>query len=374
MANMRTASRQPIGIAIIALSLLYPAHSAPGQEPPVHVLFTVDVESMNEGNPQRDIWGALPGSDERHGIERMMNTFDRHGVKGTFFVNVYEAAKHGTDALAKVCRAISDRGHDVELHTHPDPVFGVYGMRDASLAKQTEILRYGAELIERWTGQKVVAHRAGGYLGNYDTLTACRALGIMSEYSHNWGYHGEGFAEPGLTVNKAVVRDDVLCVPVTNYIQAKVGGWESLRFLDVEASSPQEIRKVVADLHEHDVRTAVIMMHSFSFVRGGKVNTRAEGVLDELLADFVADADVKVVTASQLYDIWRSDPGRLAGGDYLPTTGLWMTYCRAWQRLDEGWKNLVFAFTPPVLCLVGIIVAGLYWRCRRRKLPGLSAS
>ena len=89
-------------------------------EQPVYVLFTVDVESYSTGNPDRDVW--CRDEDGEHGIGRMMDIFDAHGVKGTFFVNVYEAANHGADALAKVCRAISERGHDVELHTHPDPV------------------------------------------------------------------------------------------------------------------------------------------------------------------------------------------------------------------------------------------------------------
>ena len=55
----------------------------------------------------------------------MMNIFDEYGVKATFFVNVYEAAKYEDDTLAEVCRAIHSRGHDLELHTHPKPMFGI---------------------------------------------------------------------------------------------------------------------------------------------------------------------------------------------------------------------------------------------------------
>ena len=211
-------------------------------------------------------------------------------------------------------------------------------------------------------------------MANHDTVLACKGAGIPLEFSCNMAWPDSQLGQLGRTTNAPVVTDEVLCVPVTCYIQAKVGRWRSLRFLDIEASSLQEIRKVVTSLQDHDVRTAVIMMHSFSFVRGGKVNSRAEGVLDELLADFVADADVKVVTASQLHDIWRSDPGRLAGNDYLPVTGFWMTYCRAWQRLDEGWKNIAVAFTPPVLCLVCLSIAVRLWRHRHRRPSRLTAS
>ncbi len=360
--SIRPRARRWAGMCLLFVSI------ATGclQAEHIYVLFTVDVESTSKGSPERDIWGRLPGEPEEHGIGRMMDIFGRHGVKSTFFVNVYEAAVHGEEVMVTVCRSIHQRGHDIELHTHPDPIFDVYAMKDANTQKQEEILRAGVEFIKRATGQIVIAHRAGGYLANYDTLVACRQVGIMSEYSHNRGYHGEGFAAPPLTTNKAVVYDGVLCIPVTNYVQAGLSNWKSIRFLDIEASSPQEIKEVVRQLQSHGVRTVVIMMHSFSFSRFGEPNERVERALDDLLGEFVADPDIRVVTARQLYEIWRKNPEALKGRDYLPTTGWWMTYCRAWQRLGEGWKNVVVALTPPggVVLVIG---TGLIWRHRRRR-------
>ena len=112
---------------------------------------------------------------------------------------------------------------------------------------------------------------------------------------------------------------------------------------------------------------------SFSFSRFGKPNRRVERALDELLAGLVADPKVRVVSARQLYDIWRADPQALAGGDYLPTTGWWMTYCRAWQRLDEGWQNAAVAFGPIVLCSISALAAGMTWRLRRRRRANMQA-
>ncbi|MCD4699939.1 MAG: hypothetical protein K8R91_05130 [Phycisphaerae bacterium] len=308
----------------------------------------------------------MPSEPEDHGIGRMMDIFDRHGAKGVFFVNVYEAPKSGNDTMAEVCRAINSRGHDLELHTHPKPMFGVGYMQYADLTRQTEILKRGAELIEEWAGVKGVAHRAGGYMANLDTIKACKETEIPLEFSYNMGWPQSDLGREGLAENAPFVRDGVLCIPVTCYIQASAGGWRSMRFLDIEASSPQEIRKVVADLHAHGVRTAVIMMHSFSFSRSGKPNERVERALAELVAGFVADPNVEVVTARQLYEIWRADPDALLGADYIPTTGWRMTYHRAWQRLGEGWKNVAVAFAPPVF-LVLVIGGGGFWLRRHRR-------
>ena len=359
--------RKITSAAVVGYLWLVPIAASAAHGQSIRVLFTIDVESFSDGNPERDIWGRMPSQAEAHGIGRMMDIFDAHGAKGTFFVNVYAAPIHGEEALAKVCRTIHARGHDLELHTHPKPMFGVGYMQYADLPRQTEILKRGAELIGKWTGTDVMAHRAGGYMANLDTLAACKRVGILLEFSHNIAWPQSGLAHADLTRNAPIVRDGVLVVPVTAYVQASLSSWKSLRFLDIEASSPDEIRKVVADLQEHGVRTAVIMMHSFSFVRFGEPNLRAERALDELVAEFVADPDVKVVTARDLYDIWKRDPAALAGQDFLPTTGWWLTYCRAWQRLDEGWKNVAVAFAPLVLAAAAATGGAACWRRRRKR-------
>lgn len=352
--------------------MLAPAESAPFQ--PIYVIFTVDVESRSDGNPDRDIWGKLPDHPGDHGIVRMMDIFDKHDLKATFFVNIYEAPTHGEEALAEVCRTISDRNHDLQLHTHPKPMFGVWGMYQADLDTQVKILRRGKELIKKWAGRDVVAHRAGAYAANLDTIAACKKADIPVDFSLNIAWPHCPLIEADLTQNAAVNKDGVLCVPVTAYAQVQAGSWKSLRFLDLESSSHAEFAEVISRLHTQGVRTAVVMMHSFSFSRFDKPNYRVENLLDRLLADLQANPDVRVVTAEQLHKTWLANPDAVIGPDYLPTTGPWMTYCRSWQRLDEGWKNVVVAFAPPGAVIACLCVL-LYWRrCRsKRKMSAADA-
>ena len=252
-------------------------------------------------------------------------------------------------------------------------MFGVETMQQADLATQERILRRGVELINEWTSVDVIAHRAGGYWADLDTITACQRVNIPLELSYNAQWASSELSQAGLTVNAPFVRQGILCVPVTSYIQASVGNWQSRRFLDIEGSSPQEIRTVVSQLHSHGVRTATVMGHSFSFTRGGKQHPRIANALDTLLGDLVADRNVKVVTVSQLYDVWRNDRSSMVGRDYLPTTGLLMTYSRAWHRLGEGWKNIVVAIGPPACTLAAAIVTALIWRRRRRNAQQANA-
>ena len=155
--------------------------------------------------------------------------------------------------------------------------------------------------------------------------------------------------------NAPFVQEGVLEVPTTCYSQATLGDWRSMRFLDLESSSAEEVIKVMQELKANNVRTMVITIHSFSFSRWGKKHTEIEKQLQKLITSL------------------QADPNALMGKDCVPTTGWVMTYKRSWLRLDEGWKNIVVAFTP--VCMVLVIASGTIWvRHRKRRNGGSPTS
>ncbi len=329
-----------------------------------YVLVTVDVESTTAGSPAADIWGRRDGDENPRGIGQIMDVLDRSGVKGTFFVNVYEAAKFGEPTLAAACREIHRRGHDLQLHTHPQTMFPYWSMSHADKATQVEILRKGRDLIRQWTDVEVVAHRAGDFSANADTLTACGEANIPCEFSWNAAWPRSAVADANIAVNAPRLVRGELCVPVTSYIELAAGPMRDLRFLDMESSSPQEFRKVFDELKAHDVRTAVLTIHSFSICR----SPASLDTLTRLLQQAAADPQLRVVTASELYAIYRQQPDAIiGGGDWVPYTGYWLTYQRAWLRLGSGWKNVLFALLPPGVAVAALAAAVVRWRRRRRK-------
>ncbi|WP_084318736.1 polysaccharide deacetylase family protein [Deferrisoma camini] len=323
----------------------------------MYVLFTIDVETRGSGrgvgNPLIDILGRVPGEDERFGLEKMMDILDRHGVKGTFFVNPYETPVYGEEVLSQACRTIVRRGHDLELHTHPKPAFGFWSMREVDRTTQTKVLKWGLEKIQGWVGDwRPVAHRAGAYAGNLDTLLACAAVGIPMDFSYNYSVPFWRPAQKRVgTFNRPVVVNGILEVPVTSYVQFSLGPWEKLGFVDLESSTLSEIRYVLRSLLEAGVGTAVVMMHSFSFVRNGVPDREVIGKFDQLLGMLVPDPRYAVVSARELFDAAKSGEVALDTSDLLPETGLVLTYLRAWARIDEGWRNTAVALAP-----IGIIV------------------
>jgi peptidoglycan/xylan/chitin deacetylase (PgdA/CDA1 family) len=330
------------------------------------VMITVDVESYAKGNPGLQIWGKQP--DGEHGIQRMMDMLDAHGLKGTFYLNVYEAAKHGETDIAKVARAIHLRGHDLQLHTHPGPMFGIEYMQQASLDKQVEILKWGKDLIRQWTGKTVVAHRAGGFAANLDTLKACKLAGLQIDSSFSPVSGDTVLAQQLPATNLPHEIEGVVELPITYYAQARLGNWQSLRYLDIEGSSYDEMVDAIRQFRDAGFPVVNIMMHSFSFVRYGKADPGVEQRFDDLLKFLAAEPGVKVITVSQLYPEWTAHiPTLQQGADLVPETGVWLMYRRAWEDL-KGWKNILVAVTPPAMLFV-VSAITIWWR--RKKKNGI---
>lgn len=330
------------------------------------VLITVDVESYEKGNPDKQIWGKQP--DGEHGIRRIMDLLDKHHLKGTFYLNVYEAAKHGEPAIAEVARLIHERGHDLQLHTHPSPMFKAYSMQRAELELQVEILKRGKELIHEWTGKTVVAHRAGAFAGNLQTLKASQITGLAIDSSFSPVTQRSMLAHQLEASNLPQRIHGVVELPITFYTQLRFGDWQSLRFLDVEATSLGEFKSVIRQFRDAGFPVANIVMHSFSFVRTGAANPAMERRFDELLAFLAQEPGIEVVTVSQLHPEWTAQVAVLEKGpDLVPHTGVWLTYWRAVEHMGEGGANLALALAPLGLAGAAILAMFLWRRSARPK-------
>ena len=194
-----------------------------------HVLITVDVETRaNGGLPDQDIWGRLPGSPEAHGITRMMDMLETFGVRGTFYLNPYETARFGATDMAEAARTIHRRGHDLELHSHPLPMFDIRYVCQADQPGQREILARGMELIAEWSDKRVIAHRAGAYAADRATLRAAGELGLRVDSSFSPA-SVRGVPADAPASNAPFELDGILEIPISFYVQAKLGRRRWLR-------------------------------------------------------------------------------------------------------------------------------------------------
>ncbi|MDH5189773.1 MAG: polysaccharide deacetylase family protein [Gammaproteobacteria bacterium] len=351
--------------SIIALVFcVFPAHAE------TNVIITIDVESFTGGYPERDIYGKLDGHNELYGTPKILDILKKYNAKATFYLNVYEIAEHGEKPIKDIAQKILAYGQDLQLHTHLLPMYGKAALSHFELDKQIEILGKGKLLIKEWTGYDVVAHRAGAYKANMDTMTALAKNNIFIDSSLSPASKPPSpLSRKGYLFNDISEIAGITQLPITYFEQLRIGNWSSKRFLDIESVSLSELKNILNQFSKEGTCTANIMMHSFSFIRFGYPDIKTVERLDKLL-EFISSNNS--FTTNNVKDFISSyKNGELnctPTPDFVPYTGFISTYLRSWERINEGWKNIVFALGVPAILIsaIGLPILLLRMRAARK--------
>ncbi|MBM4031720.1 MAG: hypothetical protein FJ291_08050, partial [Planctomycetes bacterium] len=295
--------------------------------------------------PEAMVWGRVAGGT--WGIERLMDVFDARGMKATFFVSTLEELHHGPEHVRQVCSAILARGHDAQLHLHPNWWKGDFARKrltDYSLAEQTELVGLAKEAYRRACGAEPLAHRAGGLLMNADTLSALEANAMPLDAS---GIGKSEIRNPKseiLRVPNAPRRlGPIIEVPVTTFAQLPLGALR--RHFDLKADSLSELKFVADRAVVGGVTAVCLLMHSFSLLGRNREGTdfwpaEAECRKLERFLDYVRGRDdVEAVTFSEFARRIEARPELLDGPELEATAGVVRTWQRSCDHFRTGWKS-----------------------------------
>ncbi|MGQ0793027.1 MAG: polysaccharide deacetylase family protein [Deltaproteobacteria bacterium] len=314
-----------------------------------YVLITIDAEpSSYKGRPlpiDKMVYGRF--GREQFGISKIMDLCEKYGFRATFFVDVCPYKHYGEDTLKEICLSIHSRGHDVELHTHPNWTRGRYWMFEYTLEEQTEIIREGLDLIHKWIGLRPVAYRAGGFSADMNTLAALAQNNIILDSSFYPGYKRCPLTSPPMMINSLSKHGGVVEMPVTVFTPLKVGGFESYRYIDVDSCTWSELKFAIDDARRNKINPITLMLHSFSFVKWNAERTEFSPDYGDLerferaLQFLKASPGVEVVTARDFLRIYGGNPELFPSGQtgFIPNTGFMRTFARACLRFGSGWKN-----------------------------------
>lgn len=257
----------------------------------IQVLFTVDTECSLGGaweNPglqpvdaTRSVLGRIASS--YYGTPRIMDVLEEHGLRGTFFVEVFAGMNSASPGLSEAYSEMVRRGHDVQLHLHP--VHFYYHQRKTGqldpdtlpadkdmfaahpLEKQVEMLKTGIALFQKMIGQAPVAFRAGNFGADLNTVAAVEKVGMRFDSSFNASYASTDCKiDPGGAVNRPWQRGKVWEIPITNFQTGK-WGLTSLKQLNINAISLWEMKNVLEQAERIGLRTVTFIAHSFSLFK-----------------------------------------------------------------------------------------------------------
>ena len=168
------------------------------------LVFTIDTECsvLRQPSPNPDrvvdelIFGDFGRGGRRAGIGLYMDLLEHFGFRGCFFVDILMEFEHGQAAHERVIEAILSRGHEVELHVHPEHLqkprdsharqaqqrlSGGRVWQDQDLFRQ--LMEVSVELFERRVGRAPVAYRAGGYRSYDIQFPVLEEFGIQVDSS-----------------------------------------------------------------------------------------------------------------------------------------------------------------------------------------------
>lgn len=297
----------------------------------VNVFITIDTEHSiggafadpalhPVGNDKR-IYGRINGQE--YGIPLIMDIADRYGIPLTFFVEVLNKYYFGEEETREVCKYILSRGHDVQLHLHPNFLNfkeenpGVQRYRDNmssySLEEQTALIAEGKELLTRYCGRPPVAFRAGNYGADTNTLKALKANGIFMDSSYNAAFPKHSRRICAEQLNDAVEIDGVWELPITNFVENIPLCGERFKPLDLNGVSLAEMKAVISrTLDGLGPRNITLILHSFSFLKAKDTQYRECAVRKYVVQRFEGLCRTLADLGDRLQ--WCSFSGRVAQG------------------------------------------------------------
>ncbi|MCW7071762.1 MAG: hypothetical protein OCU12_05510 [Methanophagales archaeon] len=244
------------------------------------ILITVDTEVGEKAKHVKEgfekfVLGKI--GSHYYGIPKIVEILDRFDFKAEFFVDVYEYKFFGERKYKDLCKFLHENVHGVQLHTHPSYAYDPnrINMYEYSLEEQSKIISEGKELIEKWIGKSPIAHRAGNYGANNNTLTALKENNIKIDSS--FFYKQNNCKIQLSTINEPIFYNGVLEVPVTvikkypKLFRIPVPFKSNWAKLDINWLSKKKLNKSILSL-SNKCKYIILFLHSFSFINYDYLN------------------------------------------------------------------------------------------------------
>lgn len=323
-----------------------------------------------------DFQGTWQGKD--YGTPYVVRKLEEHGFRGTFFASPL-CPPHLTDKMVSNLSYLASWGHDLELDPYllaidqSRPLFTMY-----SVEERRRILGTALDNIKRVGAPPPIAHRANECAIDQETLSLLPEFGIRMDSSIFPIDPRSKVRLPEDLVNRFVKIGGVYQLPITLIKRVPFLGYAGMTSLDIEKTIWEEQEEALNQIAEHGLPVATFFIHFASFYHYVPATTPYEPdtvtgpneenirKLDNVLKLVAMDKRFKVVTARELWKLFEERPSELQGPSFVPYTGVWLTYLKAWTHFSgHGMANKIVVMAP--LGLAALILIGALFLIKRRR-------
>lgn len=252
----------------------------------MNVFLTFDIEVWCNG--WDDLDRAFPASFERyvyghstHGdyaLPQTLDTLNRHGLKGVFFVEPLFATRFGPRHLEIIVQMIREAGHEVQLHLHPEwtdeamePIIENCAKKRQHLSyytldEQTALIAHGRKMLEAAGSGPISAFRSGSFAANRDTFAALRRNEILLDSSLNRCY---AVSAPDVLLQHPLTTGFVVHEVTTYPVTVFKDGFGRDRPAHLSACGFGEMREALQSAQVAGACDFVLVSHNFEMLKQG---------------------------------------------------------------------------------------------------------
>lgn len=338
------------------------------------LLINVDTEAHRGTNPVEDlIYGKVCGGE--YGINKIMDICEKYNVYATFFVDFAEVNTWGYEKIKEVCDDIILRGHDIQLHLHPEH-FGDWQRQEFSqytYDEQKKMIEYGINQYKSMLGHKPLAFRAGKYSINEDTIKALREMEIKIDSSFVKNNRWCKLNGRRTDANVISEYNGIYEIPVTVFKERIFNKQPLDKYyvFDVNTMTKFEFKELYAKFVKSNIKTVTFFMHSFSFLKrynddlNLKPNKSDIKFFDFILKYVTERKDFKVITYSEY---WERIECQSLKEDFVPiinsfiksAIGIFIRYKKASIR-SKQFRKYIYAIYAVAVTSLSLLLYLFYY-------------
>lgn len=255
----------------------------------MNVLLTFDIEvwchnwiTLDESFPscfERYIFGRSPTGD--HALPQILETLNRYGLKGVFFVEPLFSTRFGIEHLTKIVEMIREADQEVQLHLHPEwtdvarealiPNFSHKRqfLTQYDTEEQCKLINHGIRLLEEAGASRPIAFRSGNFSCNAGTFIAAETCGLRFDSSINpevaASHHHAVLPKDG-SAYEAFQHGSLTCIPMSSFRD----GFGRPRHAQLTACSIDELTQALIGAEESQWKTFVLLSHGDELMVRGR--------------------------------------------------------------------------------------------------------
>lgn len=326
----------------------------------MYVIVTVDTENLQTPLKNNDYsFNAIDYevNNENISSSRLIDIFNKYSISAVFFLAINEIDRFGKDSYRRLICKLNNANQDIQIHSHPfwsDVYKRRVHMYEYTYDEQCKLIKNMINNLKELGCYNIIAHRAGAYGANYNTIEALKANSIFIDSSYF--YRHSNCKIEAEKINIFSNLNGLLEIPVTGFYKViylkllflKIKLKKQFAKTDLNSCSLEELIFFVENGEKNGLVFMNFFLHSYSLMNFDKssksfiLNKKEEKKLTSFLEYLNSKENIKILNIKQINELMQKE-NLLDIKDFIPE-------CIKFLTLGELVKKLLKKLQRKLSC------------------------